>query len=187
MTTAESYSKVTDQARSAIERSTQLWKQNTQKLSEQVDVVAALPQIDLSEAFERYFDYLKDGLEVNRRHREFARGRQHIFFLIDLSELQSIHPTVRKAATETLKEVPLRGIAVCQAPLKARVIAKLIITALNMFKSDAAKNPGGIAGAVYSPSGEIVPQKAPAQPGPLTLQNTARLGLELGAGVSVAP
>ncbi|HEX2643361.1 MAG TPA: hypothetical protein VHU81_10235 [Thermoanaerobaculia bacterium] len=83
----------------------------------------------------------EDGLEVNRRHREFARGREHIFFLIDLSELQSIHPVVRKAATETLKEVPLRGIAVCQAPLKARVIAKLITTALNMFKSDAAKNP----------------------------------------------
>lgn len=83
----------------------------------------------------------EDGLEVNRRHREFARGRDHIFFLIDLSELQSIHPSVRKAATETLKEVPLRGIAVCQAPLKARVIAKLITTALNMFKSDAAKNP----------------------------------------------
>jgi hypothetical protein len=84
---------------------------------------------------------VEDGLEVNRRHREFARGRDHVFFLIDLSELQRIHPTVRKAATETLKEVPLRGIAVCQAPLKARVIAKLITTALNMFKSDAAKNP----------------------------------------------
>jgi hypothetical protein len=82
-----------------------------------------------------------DGLEVNRRHREFARGREHIFFLIDLAELDRIHPKVRKAATETLKEVPLRGMAICQAPLKARVIAKLITTALNMFKSDAAKNP----------------------------------------------
>jgi hypothetical protein len=82
-----------------------------------------------------------DGLEVNRRHREFARGREHIFFLIDLADLERIHPTVRKAATETLKEVPLRGMAICQAPLKARVIAKLITTALNMFKTDAAKNP----------------------------------------------
>ena len=82
-----------------------------------------------------------DGLEVNRRHREMARGRDHIFFLIDLAELERIHPIVRRAATETLKEVPLRGIAICQAPLKARVIAKLITTALNLFKSDAAKNP----------------------------------------------
>lgn len=82
-----------------------------------------------------------DGLEVNRRQREFARGKDHIFFLIDLSELEGIHPSVRRAATETLKEVPLRGIAICQAPLKARVIAKLITTALNLFKSDAAKNP----------------------------------------------
>lgn len=82
-----------------------------------------------------------DGLEVNRRHREFARGKDHVFFLIDLADLEGIHPSVRKAATETLKEVPLRGMAICQAPLKARVIAKLITTALNMFKSDASKNP----------------------------------------------
>ncbi len=82
-----------------------------------------------------------DGLEINRRHRELAAGREHIFFLIDLSELERIHPNVRRAATVTLKEVPLRGMAICQAPLKARTIAKLITTALNLFKSDAAKNP----------------------------------------------
>jgi hypothetical protein len=45
---------------------------------------------------------------------------------------------------------------------------------------------GANGGAVYRPFAEIVPQAAPAQPGPETLQEIARLGLELAAGRSVA-
>jgi hypothetical protein len=45
---------------------------------------------------------------------------------------------------------------------------------------------GGIEGAVYTPPGEIVPQAAPLQPVPATLQEISRLGFEPGAGVSVA-
>lgn len=82
-----------------------------------------------------------EGLEMNQRHREFAQGCHHVFFLIDLERLEKIDPEVRRVATETLSAVPLRGMALYKAPLKARVIAKLIITALNMFKKDASANP----------------------------------------------
>jgi hypothetical protein len=44
---------------------------------------------------------------------------------------------------------------------------------------------GGREGAVYAPIEEIVPQAAPVQPVPATLQDIARLGLEFTAGVSV--
>ncbi|HET7177271.1 MAG TPA: hypothetical protein VFI63_01140 [Solirubrobacterales bacterium] len=83
----------------------------------------------------------EEGLEMNQRHREFGEGRHHVFFLIDLERLEKIDPEVRRVATETLRDVPLRGMALYKAPLKAKVIAKLIITALNMFKKDASTNP----------------------------------------------
>jgi len=82
-----------------------------------------------------------EGMEMNQRHREFGEGRHHVFFLIDLARLEKIDPEVRRVATETLRDVPLRGMALYRAPLKAKVIAKLIITALNMFKRDASANP----------------------------------------------
>jgi hypothetical protein len=88
----------------------------------------------------------EEGLEMNQLHREFAQGRHHVFFLIDLERLEKIDPEVRRVATETLSAVPLRGMALYKAPLKAKVIAKLIITALNMFKKDASTNPVIFAG-----------------------------------------
>jgi hypothetical protein len=45
---------------------------------------------------------------------------------------------------------------------------------------------GGIEGAVYTPVEEIVPQAAPVQPLPVTLQEITRLGLEPEGGVSAA-
>jgi hypothetical protein len=45
---------------------------------------------------------------------------------------------------------------------------------------------GANAGAVYTPSAEIVPQAAPVHPEPETLQEIARLGFELTTGMSVA-
>jgi hypothetical protein len=66
VTSTESYTAVADQARTAIERSARIWQQSTQQLSDQVDVVTQLPQVDLSTAVRRYFQYLEDGFEVNR-------------------------------------------------------------------------------------------------------------------------
>jgi hypothetical protein len=83
----------------------------------------------------------EEGIELNRRNREFGKGLEHVFFLIDLEHMTNLPPKVRKVATETLNEVPTRGVAIYKAPFKARVIAKLIITALNMFRREAAKDP----------------------------------------------
>jgi hypothetical protein len=81
----------------------------------------------------------EEGSEINRRHRAMGEGKSHVFFLIDLAELDSIHPEVRKEAGQVLKNLPVRGAFIYSAPLKAKVISKLIFTAMNMFKSAADK------------------------------------------------
>ena len=84
---------------------------------------------------------LEEGTEINRRHREWGKTSSRVFFLIDLAELDRIDPEVRKDATRTLAEVPLRGMVGYSAPIKAKVIAKLIFTALNLFSNKADKIP----------------------------------------------
>jgi hypothetical protein len=80
-----------------------------------------------------------EGLEVNRRHYEMGMGRDMVFYLIDLAELDSIHPEVRRQAGETLKNLPVRSAFVFRAPLKAKVAARLILTAMNLFKKSEDK------------------------------------------------
>ena len=82
-----------------------------------------------------------EGLELLRRQRQFAEGRKMLFFLMDGREMAGISPGARKAVAETLKEIPLFGMANFQSPMKARVVAKLVITAINLFRKDASTNP----------------------------------------------
>lgn len=82
-----------------------------------------------------------EGGEINSRHRDFGQGKERLFFLVDLKDLESIHPGVRKEAGGILKDLPLRGAALYNASLKARVIAKLILTAVNLFRSAEEKMP----------------------------------------------
>ncbi len=84
---------------------------------------------------------LEEGTEINRRHREWGQTASRVFFLIDLADLDRIDPEVRKDATTTLAAVPLRGMVGYSAPIKARVIAKLIFTALNLFSNKADRVP----------------------------------------------
>lgn len=81
----------------------------------------------------------EEGSEINRRHKAMGTGKDYVFFLIDLAGLDSIHPDVRKDAGEVLKHLPVRGAFGYKAPMKAKVIAKLIFTAMNMFKKEADK------------------------------------------------
>jgi hypothetical protein len=60
----------TSGARSALEKSAELWRQSEQRLSDQVDTLARLPEFDAGRAVKVYFDYLQRRLEVNR---EFAQ------------------------------------------------------------------------------------------------------------------
>lgn len=62
----ERSSTAAEQARSAVERSTDIWKQGTRSLTEQTDVLRQLPQVDLGDVTRKYFEYLQDGLEVNK-------------------------------------------------------------------------------------------------------------------------
>ena len=82
-----------------------------------------------------------EGLELLRRQRGFAEGRKLLFFLMDDREMAGISPDARKAVAEMLKEIPLYGMANFQAPMKAKVVAKLVITAINLFRKDAKSNP----------------------------------------------
>jgi hypothetical protein len=83
----------------------------------------------------------EDSLELLRRQIAMSEGRSLLFFLIDAAELDNIAPEGRKAVAETLKEIPLRGMAVIKAPLKAKVVTKLVITAINLFRKDSNLNP----------------------------------------------
>ena len=78
---------------------------------------------------------------INRAHLEYAEDVPYFFFLIDLSELEDLPAAVRKEASETVKLLPLRGTVVCNAPLRARVLAKLLLTAANLASSLFGKSP----------------------------------------------
>ena len=65
--TEQRYAEVASGARSAVEKSAELWKQGAVRLSEQAGVVSKFPLPDLDEAFDRYFTYLQRGIEVNRQ------------------------------------------------------------------------------------------------------------------------
>ena len=82
-----------------------------------------------------------EGLELLRRQKQYAVDRNLLFFLIDASDLGGITPAARKAVAETLRDIPLHGMAIYSAPLKARVLMKILITAVNLFRKDAATNP----------------------------------------------
>ena len=76
----------------------------------------------------------EEARELNRLHQLYVAGRGRVFYLIDLSELETIEPGARREAGDGLQQLDLGGIAIFKAPLKARVLAKLIFTAMNMFR-----------------------------------------------------
>lgn len=84
---------------------------------------------------------VEEGRAVNEAHLEYARELPHFYYMIDLSELDNIPAVVRKEASATVKMLPLRGTVIYQTPLRARVIAKLLLTAANLFRGGASQNP----------------------------------------------
>jgi hypothetical protein len=79
--------------------------------------------------------------EINQAHLDIAQGFQQLFYLIDLSQLDNLGPQVRKEASDVVKMLPLRGTAIYGAPLKAKVLAKLMLTAASMFRGGKNFNP----------------------------------------------
>jgi hypothetical protein len=82
---------------------------------------------------------------INKAHLEYAQDVSYFFFLINLAELEDLPAAVRKEASETVKLLPLRGTVVCDAPLRARVLAKLLLTAANLFRRGPESNPVAFA------------------------------------------
>jgi hypothetical protein len=84
---------------------------------------------------------LEEARSINEVHLEYAKDVEYFFYLIDLSELEDLPASVRKEASEVVKLLPLRGTVVVNAPLRAKVLAKLLLTAANLFRKGQQKNP----------------------------------------------
>jgi len=84
---------------------------------------------------------LEEAQLINQAHFEYGKDVSYFFYLIDLAELEDLPPSVRKEASQGVKLLPLRGTVVCNAPLRARVLAKLLLTAANLFRRGPEANP----------------------------------------------
>jgi len=68
MTSAETVNAAADQTNGAVQRSAQLWQQGSKSLAEQAEQLWQFPQSDsITDATRKYFEYLQDGLEVNKK------------------------------------------------------------------------------------------------------------------------
>jgi hypothetical protein len=65
-TSTESYTAVAGQAREATEKSVETFKQGVEKITEQANVVAKLPTVDLTQPVARYFEYMQKSVDFNR-------------------------------------------------------------------------------------------------------------------------
>lgn len=84
---------------------------------------------------------LEECQQLNEAHISYGKEVDHFFYIIDLADLDDLPANVRKEASETVKILPLRGTVVLNAPLRARVLAKLLLTAANLFKRGPESNP----------------------------------------------
>jgi len=84
---------------------------------------------------------LEECRAINQANFEYAQHLSFFFYLVDLGELEDLPPAVRREASEAVKMLPARGTALLNAPLKARVLAKLLLTAANLFRRGAESNP----------------------------------------------
>jgi len=84
---------------------------------------------------------LEEAREINEAHLEYAQDLSHFFYLINLSELEDLPASVRREASSVVKMLPLRGTVVCNAPLRAKVLAKLLLTAASLFRKGEESNP----------------------------------------------
>ncbi len=66
MTSTESSTALAHRARTATETSTDALKRGTKTLTDQADMVAQLPTLDLTGPVARYFEYVQKSVDLNR-------------------------------------------------------------------------------------------------------------------------
>ena len=67
MTSTETVNAAADEVNGAVKRSAQLWQHGTRSLAEQAEQLWQFPQWDsITDATRQYFEYLQDGLDVNK-------------------------------------------------------------------------------------------------------------------------
>jgi hypothetical protein len=96
-TTTKPYSVAASQARSAVEKTADLWTQGARTLT---GILPVLPQIDLVPAVERYFDFVQNTVEANRSIAvRWARAASSFSGTVR-EETESAKETVRERAQE---------------------------------------------------------------------------------------
>ena len=66
MTSTESYTAVATQTREITEKSVESWKQGAETFTDQANVVAKLPKVDLTQPVARYFEFVQKTVDLNR-------------------------------------------------------------------------------------------------------------------------
>lgn len=64
--TAESYAAAAGQVRSATEKSVEVFRQGAKAVTDRATAVAQLPQVDLIQPVNRYFDYVQQTVDLSR-------------------------------------------------------------------------------------------------------------------------
>jgi anti-sigma regulatory factor (Ser/Thr protein kinase) len=78
----------------------------------------------------------EDTEEINRRHFALIEGRESVIMLVDMVGLGTDTPAGRKITSEALTRMPIRGLAVCQARMEAKVMAKMVIAGVHLFQGE---------------------------------------------------
>jgi hypothetical protein len=85
---------------------------------------------------------LEDSEALAQVHLGMAEGRERVFMLIDMSDFGGGTPAGRKVTSEALTRMPVRGVAVYGAKLTQKVMAKLVLVGVKLFrKEDEARFP----------------------------------------------
>ncbi|HEY3567107.1 MAG TPA: hypothetical protein VGP73_04165 [Thermoanaerobaculia bacterium] len=84
---------------------------------------------------------LEEAKLINEAHIEYGQDVTHFFYMIDLADLDDLPAAVRREASGVVKILPLRGTVVYNAPLRAKVLAKLLLTAASLFRKGEESNP----------------------------------------------
>jgi len=66
VTSKEPYTAAAAQARRVAEQTTEAWKESANRIADQAHLVTQVPQVDLNQPVEQYFDFVQRTVDLNR-------------------------------------------------------------------------------------------------------------------------